>query len=274
MCDVRLNRPLEGRGKSVFRPVAGDECAVVVWTVRHSGPCRSSWLRPATNDSTDENDATEMRVRLGEADCAVDRGFEAVLADMRPGERREFSVGDCGDEATVVSGRVELLAVRRRCCRRIADQDRLAEAERHKSAGCALFAEGRYADAFHRFRECARAVLFLRDPAAVREARDPLYAAVCNNMAACQLRFGNHEHALRLCDKTLSVDPDNVKALVRRCRAAAELRMFDAALADGRRAAALQPGNAVVRRCLAVAESGVRAQDVRYEHMVRKMFAG
>lgn len=273
--DVRVDRPAAAGShcKCAFRPVAGDECVAAVWGVRRDGPpptCgQSSWLPDGGGDA-------EIRVSLGEADCALDRGLEAVLTGMRPGERREFCVGD-GTVSTVF-GEIELLEVHKRTVPayfgwRSDDGRKLAEAVRHKDAGCKLYADGRYADAFHRFRECARAVLFVRDPAAVRDTRDRLYAAVCNNMAACQLQFGNFAHARCLCDKALSVDPDNVKALVRRCRASTELNMFDSALADARRVLTRQPDNAVAKRYLAVAARGVDAQNANYKCMVKKMFA-
>lgn len=258
--------------RSVFRPLTGDECTVVLTDVRLSADCdrsHSAWF-----GGTDPVAEVVVRGTLGEADCALDRALEAVLAGMGTGELREFVLGDkLGGRAF---GRVRLTAVRKSAGGagwRGDDRLKLAEAARHKDAGNRLYGQGRYADAFHRFNRSVRAVLFVRDVEPVRDARDALYAAVCNNMAACQLRLGNHEHAYRLSGKALTVDPDNVKALVRRCQASAELRMFDGALADARRALDRDPGNAVAKRCLDVAARGVDDQNAHYKDMVKKMFA-
>lgn len=265
--------------RTVFRPLAGDKCAVTLSGLRFSatGACPCSAVFGGGGGGGDQAEISQASVVLGEADCAVDRALEAVLSGMVTGGIREFCLGD--GQGGSVSGRVRLAAVCRR--RRGAggtgwlgdDQLKLADAARHKDAGNRLYLQGRYADAFHRFNRSIRAVLFVRDVDAVRGSRDALYAAVCNNMAACQLHLTNYEHARRLSDKALAVDPDNVKALVRRCRASAELRMFDSALADARRALCRDPGNAVAEHYRRVAARGVQHQDGVYKDMVKKMFA-
>jgi len=263
-----------GGGRSVFRPLTGDECTVALTDVRLSDGCdcsTSAVFRDFGDGGDDE--LFDRTVVLGEADCAVDRGLEAVLSGMWPNELREFCVGD--GRGGRVNGRVRLSAVRKRAGGpgwRDDDRLKLAEAARHKDAGNQLYRQGRYADAFHRFNRSIRAVLFVRHADVVRDDRDALYVAVCNNMAACQLQFGNYEHARRLACKTLAVDPDNVKALVRRCRAATELRMFDDALADARRALDRDPGNAVAKHYMRVAIRGSHDQNVQYTNMVKKMF--
>lgn len=257
--------------RSVFRPLTGDECTVALSDVRLSADCDRSYS--VWFGGTDPV-AEVVRGTLGEAGCALDRALEAVLSGMGTGELREFGLGD--GQGGRASGRVRLVAVRKSAGGagwRGDDRLKLAEAGRHKDAGNRLYGQGRYADAFHRFNRSIRAVLFVRDVDPVRGARDALYAAVCNNMAACQLRLGNHEHAYRLSGKALAVDPDNVKALVRRCQASTELRMFDGALADARRALDRDPGNAVAKRCLDVAARGVDDQNAHYKDMVKKMFA-
>lgn len=281
-----------GPPRSVFRPLTGDECTIVLSRVRISPPppppqpeekeeqeemeghgygdytC-SAWLGDGPAGTAADETAT-VRLRVGDADCVTDRGLEAVLRSMAPGECREFRVGD--GRGARVSGRVRLTAVRRSAGRaRPDDRLRLAEAAAHRAAGNRLYGEGRHADAFHRFGRAARALIMVRDPE--HRPRRQQYAAVCNNMAACQLRAGNAEHAHRLADKALAADPDNVKALVRRCRAAAGLRMWDAALADARRALALDPGNAVAGRYADEAVRGVRDQQAVYATMVKKMFS-
>lgn len=271
--------------RSVFRPLTGDECSIVLSRVQISPPppdekeeeedrrgygdytC-SAWFG-AGGTAAEE---TAVRLRVGDADCVTDRGLEAVLRGMTAGECREFRVGD--GRGARVSGRVRLTAVRRAAGRsRPDDRLRLAEAAAHRAAGNRLYGEGRHADAFHRFGRAARALIMARDPDAAAGPRLEQYAAVCNNMAACQLRAGNAEHARRLADKALAADPDNVKALVRRSRAAAGLRMWDAALADARRALALDPGNAAAGRHADAAARGVRDQQTVYATMVKKMFS-
>lgn len=276
-----------GPPRSVFRPLTGDECTIALSRVQISPP-EEQEQTGSVEDGGGYGDYTcsawfgcgggggegteTVRLRLGDADCVTDRGLEAVLRGMVPGECREFSVGD--GRGARVSGRVRLAAVRRSADRGGGGADdrlRLTEAAAHRAAGNRLYAAGRHADAFHRFARAARALIMVCDPDAGPRVQQ--YAAVCNNMAACQLRAGNAEHAHRLAGKALAVDPDNVKALVRRCRAAMDLRMWDAALADARRALALDPGNAVAGRYADAAVRGVRDQQAVYATMVKKMFS-
>lgn len=260
--------------RSVFGPVAGDECTIALSDVRLSGDCDCSFSVWFAGSAAERRG--DIRHVLGEADCTVDRGLEAVLSEMRAGERRAFCLGDGLRRDGRVSGRVRLTAVRKRAGGagwRGDDRLKLTEAARHKDVGNRLYAQGRYADAFHRFNRSIRTVLFVRNVDAVRDSRDALYTAVCNNMAACQLHLANYEHAFRLSEKTLAVDPGNLKALMRRCRASAELRMYDGALTDARRVLELDPNNAVAKRYLEVAARGIDVQNAHYKDMVKKMFA-
>lgn len=261
--------------RSVFGPVTGDECTIALTDVRPSVECDCSFSVWFAGPATEQQHG-EIRHVLGEADCTVDRGLETVLSDMRVGEHRTFCLGDGLQRNGRVFGRVCLTAVRKRAGGtgwRGDDRLKLVEAARHKDAGNRLYEQRRYVDAFHRFNRSIRAVLFVRNVDAVRESRDALYTAVCNNMAACQLQLANYEHAFRLSDKTLTVDPDNLKALVRRCRASAELRMYDSALADARHVLERDPDNAVAKRYLDVAARGIHVQNAHYKDMVKKMFA-
>jgi len=257
--------------RSVFRPLIGDECTVALTDVRPSdGLDRSPSVVFGGGDVVGE---CRRVLVLGETECVLDRGLEAVLYGMRPNELHEYCLGD--GRGGRVTGRVRLVAVRKRVgvTWRTDDRLKLAEAARHKDAGNRLYRLRRYADAFHMFNRSIGAVLFVRHADESRDVRDALYVAVCNNMAACQLHLGNYGHARRLSCKALAVDPDNLKALVRRCRASAELRMFDDALTDARLALDRDPDNAVAKHYLNVAARGVHVRNEQYKRMVKKMFA-
>ncbi|CAH1709984.1 unnamed protein product [Aphis gossypii] len=274
VCEVIDQRPVVDkdlpRPSSVFRPLTGDVCHIVLTELRIPSSTMNCGL---FEEFRDDWRPIKAHIKVGEADCTVDRGLQAVVLEMRPGEYRDFCVGDGGEGR--ISGRVFLSYVDKTSRTSWRDDDRLklTAAARHKDAGNQLYGQGRFADAFHRFNLAVRAVLFVRDPDAVRADRDAMYAVVCNNMAACQLQMSNYEHAHQLSGKVLAVEPDNVKALVRRCRASAELRMFDGALADAVRALEIDPGNVVAERYRDVATRGVNDQNARYGDMVKKMFA-
>lgn len=264
---------------SVFRPLAGDQCTVVIYDVRLSENCDckfSTWFsEEAAVGGAPEEDTLPAVLVLGTADCTMDRGLEMLVFTMRVGDVREFCLGD-GHGGTI-TGCVRLLAVQKCIGMRswhTDDQTKLIEAVKQKEAGNLLFRQQRYADAFHRFNLSIRAVLFLRDEKAegVREKRDALYGAVCNNMAACQLKMHNYEHARVLATKVLTVDPNNLKALVRRSQAYVGLRMFDDAFADARHVLDHCPANVFAKRFMDEAARGIEDQRADYKVMVKRMF--
>jgi hypothetical protein len=255
--------------------MTGDECVLTLSDVRLQDvqPPADYW-HSCTLDGGGV--PYERRPVIGEADCMVDRGLEAVLRGMTVGELREFCLGD--GRGGRVSGRVQLSAVvkGRGACVGEAnakddDQRKVDNALRYKDTGNRLYGQSRYVDAFHRYRAALQNVLFMRT--VNTPSWNSLYCTVVNNMAACQLRLDNQEHVHRLCTKVLTVQPDNLKALVRRCHAAVELKLYKSAADDARQVLTREPHNSEAKRYLDEAERGIQVQEASYRDMVRKMFA-
>lgn len=270
---------LSTSGSSVFRPVTGDECTVVIYDVQLSENYRcnfSMWFsREAAFDAISEDDTCPVVLVLGTADCTIDRGLEMLVSTMSVGDIREFCLGD-GHGGSIV-GRVRLADVKKYAGVKswyADDQTKLDEAIAQKETGNVLYRQQRYLDAFHRFNLSIRSVLFLRDEMVdeVREKRDALYSTLCNNMAACQLKMRNYDHARVLATKSLTIDPNNLKALVRRSEAFVGLRMFDDALADARRVLDICPAHVFAKGFLEVATHGIEDQQADYKIMVKRMF--
>lgn len=277
--EVIRDTNLSTSGSSVFRPVTGDECTVVIYDVQLSENYRcnfSMWFtRDAEFDAVLEEDTCPVSLVLGTADCTIDRGLEMLVSSMRVGDIREFCLGD-GHGGTIV-GRIRLTAVKKFSGVRgwyADDETKLEEAMAQKEIGNLLYRQQRYLDAFHRFNLSIRSVLFLRDEQVdeVREKRDALYSALCNNMAACQLKMRNYDYARVLATKALTIDPDNLKALVRRSEAFVGLRMFDDALADARHVLDICPAHVFAKGFLEEAVHGIQDQQADYKIMVKRMF--
>ncbi|VVC24518.1 Tetratricopeptide repeat,Tetratricopeptide repeat-containing domain,Tetratricopeptide-like helical [Cinara cedri] len=266
-------------GSSVILPLVGDKCTIVIYDVQVSENynCKFSvWFsEKAVVVGTPEEDTSSVVLELGSADCIIDRGLEMLVSKMRVGDIQEFCLGD--GQGGTITGCVRLLAVQKCVALRswhTDDQMKLIEAARQKEAGNILFRQKRYMDAFHRFNLSIRSVLFLRDEKAegVREKRDILYSTVCNNMAACQLKLHNYEHARVLATKVLTVDPSNLKAFLRRSQAFVELKMFDNAFVDARYVLDHCPANTLAKRYLDKAARGIEDQKANYKVMVKRMF--
>lgn len=77
------------------------------------------------------------------------------------------------------------------------------------------------------------------DYALLQSAHKPL---LLSNYAQCLLFAGEHYAAVRVCTQVLDIDPNHVKSLWRRGRARVAVGDWDAAAADLKAAAALDPG--------------------------------
>ncbi|KAF5193126.1 Peptidyl-prolyl cis-trans isomerase fkbp42 [Thalictrum thalictroides] len=130
-------------------------------------------------------------------------------------------------------------------------EKRISAADERKTNGNAFFKEEKLTDAMQQY-EKAIAILgddfTIKSPGETRvmtEAYRESAAAVkypCHlNMAACLLKLERYEEAIKQCNIVLAHDQNNVKALFRRGKAAAELGRTDSAREDFRKARQLAP---------------------------------
>ncbi|KAJ3104528.1 hypothetical protein HDU96_008909 [Phlyctochytrium bullatum] len=90
------------------------------------------------------------------------------------------------------------------------------------------------------------------------------------NMAACHLKNGNWEKAIKSCDKVLEKTPDNAKALFRRGKANLELKNVDKAESDLKKALELEPKDAGIRAEL----EKIKVIHKQYDEKQKKEWAG
>ncbi|KAJ3207313.1 hypothetical protein HDU67_007541 [Dinochytrium kinnereticum] len=91
-----------------------------------------------------------------------------------------------------------------------------------------------------------------------------------SNMAACHLKAGNWEKAIRACDKALEKTPDNAKALFRRGKANLELKNLDRAESDFKKALEIEPKDAGIRAEI----QRIKAIRQEYDQKQKKEWAG
>lgn len=148
-------------------------------------------------------------------------------------------------------------------------EKKLEVAHHHKEKGCELFKQGRIQDAFLRF---SKAVKFVITVGIEDKDVQPLYLTLCNNMAWCQLSRGQASHALTLCNKVLAINPNNVKALMRRAEAFVWLQDTEPAVMDLRKVKELEPRNTVARERLMTLENKLAIETVKYNNVIKSMF--
>ncbi|KAJ3044056.1 hypothetical protein HDV00_003160 [Rhizophlyctis rosea] len=102
-----------------------------------------------------------------------------------------------------------------------------------------------------------------------KEIADTLKACH-SNMAACYIKTENWPKALKMCDKVITADPNNVKAYFRRGQVHFNQQDYDKAQADFKKAAELDPKDPGIRAELAK----VRQKQKELEEKSRKELSG
>lgn len=204
----------------------------------------------------------EISIDLEQVHTKLDLEFRKLLLNTKLGDVGAFQ--SCG-----VNVEFKLLDITRTTpIYLISDEDKLARAIQHKEAGSELFRQNKLFAAFHRFRASVEYLIFLEDR--TLPGADDMYAVVCNNMAMCQMKAGNHEYAIALCNKVLTVDSNNEKALYRRAFCYTELKQYEKAHVDLMMLA--QSKDKSVKKLMEVVQQHRKEQHEEYKTVVKNMF--
>lgn len=91
-------------------------------------------------------------------------------------------------------------------------------------------------------------------------------------MAHCQLQFEEFGATLDLCSRALKYDPDNIKALYRRCIAYVGLHMYEEAWEDIQRALNIDPNDKASLQKAAELRPHIEKINKDYSNVIKKMF--
>mmetsp|Transcript_8624 Transcript_8624/g.17918 ORF Transcript_8624/g.17918 Transcript_8624/m.17918 type:complete len:491 (+) Transcript_8624:119-1591(+) len=215
------------------------------------------------DSSRDRGKTFKFTIGQGQVIKAWDEGF----ASMKVGEkailkcRYDYAYGESGSPPAIPPKAdllfdVELLGFKEKPKERwqMTPQERIAEAEKMKAAGTALFREKRFEEGAAQYEESA---LFAVDEGVagndVPEDERPLYVSCFGNAAMCYIKVKSWPDAIRTCDKVLEIDAEaesNIKALYRRGVARLRLGLFKEAKADLMAAYKIDNANKDVRKAL------------------------
>jgi FK506-binding protein 4/5 len=153
---------------------------------------------------------------------------------------------------------------------------KVVEAATRKEEGNAHFKEGRWARAVRKYN---RALEFIESDfgldGEVLEAAKKLRTPCWTNAAQALLNQGLYVEAIAKCDKCLSAEPSNIKALFRRAKANNAKGDWEAAKPDLKKALELDAGNADLQREMALVQQQeqrkLKADKARYGGMFAKM---
>ncbi|XP_059048451.1 uncharacterized protein LOC131843737 [Achroia grisella] len=244
-----------------------------------------------TNDNGSCEIETESRifsasfdgnVLIGDCDSFIDKDLELVLQQMCCGEVagiRMVYKDHAGVLVKEISCTIELLEVTEEQLISDWSSERLFEAAtHHKECGVQLVREKRITDAFRRFNKSLKMVVAIEpiDPKIfgderVKEIID-LKVKLYNNLAHCQLQYNEYDAALELCNRALKHDPDNLKALYRRCVAYSGLNMYEEAWTDIQRVLQIDPNDKAAQQKAISIRPKVEHINKEYTNLIKKMF--
>ncbi|XP_026760724.1 FK506-binding protein-like [Galleria mellonella] len=222
-------------------------------------------------------------VLIGDSDCFIDQDFELILQQMCCGEVCEAQMvyrDNAGVLVKEISCKIELREVTEEQLISDWSWQRLYEAAtHHKECGVQLVREKRITDAFRRFNKSLKMLVAIEpidpetiDADRVKEMVD-LRVKLYNNLAHCQLQYNQYDAALELCNRALKHDPDNLKALYRRCVAYHGLNMYEEAWADIQHALKIDPNDKAAQQKANMIRPKIEKINKEYTNLVKKMFS-
>ncbi|XP_022911895.1 FK506-binding protein-like [Onthophagus taurus] len=152
---------------------------------------------------------------------------------------------------------------------------------KHKTRGVELFKENRYIDASHRFSKATKLLSSIPIDVELKpneidnvkiEEIETLKSNLYNNLASCQLRNQNYEHVIVLCDRVLSVDPKNLKAMYKLAVALDGVHNIDKAFDVLKELLELDPQNKAAGEKFNSVQIKVKKNNAKVNAMIKKMF--
>ncbi|XP_029441755.1 FK506-binding protein-like [Rhinatrema bivittatum] len=254
------------QGTGVEKPKEGSLCHVHLDLEAGGAPAGEGAFRCATGEWTE--------LTLGEGDVPWDAVLDQCLETMLDGE--VCRVRACPTRYSPGCAFTLGLAgfTPGRDSWEMTFEEKWSLALRDKERGTQSFRQGNAWGAARRYGRALRLLVSVATavPPEVGEEYGRTKMALHANLAACQLRLGQHENAAHNCDKALEREPCAVKALYRRAVAHAALNELEKAGVDLQEVLRLEPGNAAARRELRRLAEKARERDTEMAKKMRKLF--
>lgn len=220
---------------------------------------------------------------IGSSDSYLDRDFELIVQQMCCGEISEVVMvykNTEGVRMSEISCKVELNEVSEEQLISDWNWERLYESSvHHKNNGVSLIKQKKITDAFRRFSKALKLLIAI-EPVKPNEMDVEMAAIILdlkvklyNNLAHCQLQYNEYDAARQLCNKVLTLCPDNVKALYRRCTAYMGLKMYEEAWKDIQEVLKVDPNDKSARQKETELRPIIENKKKEYSDVFKKMFS-
>jgi len=254
---------------------------------------RMTCYRPCTHSNN--NNKYECVCGVDEANDEVETALEDMVCTMQQNEESKFTLQggltvvcrspsrkasvtqlkDAPVSATVAyTILLHSIVTRGKDVWKLTDWERLDIAQKHKGKGSTLFKEKQYHGAAIRY---SKAVKYVATAAASGASESPeleemlkLRTLCLLNLSAAQLQLNLQDCVVANCDRVLQVEPTNVKALYRRAKALLNMKDFEAARLDLKKAKELEPNNQGIADLTKTLDSQERAM---YGNALKGMFS-
>ncbi|KAL9673708.1 hypothetical protein QQ045_029969 [Rhodiola kirilowii] len=182
----------------------------------------------------------------------INESLDRAILTMRKGEHATVSIHGASAAApgsTVTFYEVELVDFTKdKPLWKMDTLEKIQASEKTKCEGNELFKSGRLLLASSKYEKAAKYLEFDHSFTEEEKRRaDALRVSCYINNAACKLKINELLGAAKQCTKALEVDPDNVKALYRRCKAYLRANEFEKAETDIRKALLIDPNDRDVK---------------------------
>lgn len=223
-------------------------------------------------------DGVQQDYCIGNGLTNFDRILEQILKSMFQGEKSKIIIPV---EDFHISCDIELVHFENGPnFHEIPTQEKLDLANFHKELGNQCFKSENHIDAFYQFRTGLHLILSCVlevdsksdniDGVKLQDI-DALTAILYNNIASCQLKSYNYGDVINLCNKVLSLEPNNMKAVGKRGRGYMGIKDFERAEKDIVKFLEYEPGNAFMKKQLMYAKEELLKSHAKFANMCERM---
>lgn len=239
--------------------------------------------------SDDDANAAEVwrrhdwEVTIGET--RLPGGLEKALCSMKEGEEATVVVDGryvMADEEygistphTKISYKIRVHSLHKVKTWTYKGREKLAEGVKRKDAGNEFFKKGDWVNAEKKYRRCLEFVELDHDFHDEEDKKNAatIKVAALNNLAQVLINLRRYSDAVAECNKVLTTDAGNLKALFRRGKVLGLLDEWDDALKDLRRIVEVDPANVDAQREIEVVVAKQKAHDKAQKAKFGNMFA-